>query len=145
MARQIVDSYPNLVIDPEKELISVGLPDNLSGVEVFRNNLQQALELTYSDYNYQIKHLPIYTFVDLDNHNNSLLKWRQDQLGYFAESVNGSFVVTGQTSIRVEDVYFELWNYNYQNYTANIIRLIPQTDRKINWLTFDRGVLRIVE
>jgi len=49
-------------------------------------------------------------------------------------------------------MYYELWNYNYQNYKANTIRLIPrdglvdklsQGEYKI--LIFDRGVLKILE
>lgn len=143
LAQQIVNSWSQLEVN-NKELVSVGLPDNLAGAQVFRNNLQQALELTYPDYNYQIKHLPIYTFVNLDNYNDKLLKWRQDEIGYFAESVDGSFVVTGQTSIVVEDIYFELWNYNYQNYTANIIRLLPAKDQDVTWLTFNQGRLELI-
>ena len=142
ISERIVSSFAELEIEDDAKLISVGLPDNLSGAEVFRNNLQQALELTYPDYNNQIIHLPVYTFLNSQNKNSHLLKWRQDEMGWFAESVDGSFVVTGQTSIIVNDIYFELWNYNYQNYTANIIRLMPD-DRDLHWLTYDQGKLQI--
>lgn len=148
VSRQIIDSYQDLNLTDDVKLISVGLPDNLSGAEVFRNNLQQALELSYPNYKGEIKTLPVYVFLDTKNKNNHLLEWRQDDLGWFAESVDGKFVVTGQTSITKDDVYFELWNYNYQNYTANLMRLMPARELKqqllngdVKWLTFDRGRL----
>lgn len=148
LSRQIISSYQDLKLADDAKLISVGLPDNLSGAEVFRNNLQQALELSYPSYKGEIKTLPAYVFLNTKNQNSHLLKWRQDDLGWFAESVDGKFVVTGQTSITKDDVYFELWNYNYQNYTANLMRLMPTEELKqallkgdVKWLTFDRGKL----
>jgi len=92
-----------------------------------------------------------YLEVNRDNKNNQLLKWRQDTLGWFGESVDGSFVVTGITSIASGGLYWELWNYNYQNYQANLIRLMPESDLKVELesgqtkiLIFDRGVLKIL-
>ncbi len=150
LAKQIILSYQNLNLADDVQMISVGLPDNLNGAEVFRNNLQQALELSYPNYRGSIKPLPVYVFVSPVNKDQQLLKWRSDTLGWFAESVNGQFVLTGKTSIVVEEVYFELWNYNYQNYTANLVRLMPEAALKeqllnndIKWLTFDRGRLRV--
>lgn len=152
ISRQIIASYQELDLQPNQKLISVGLPDNLSGAELFRNNLQQALELVYPFDYPEIMHLPIYTQLNIENKNNNLLKWRADRIGWFAESVDGGFVITGQTSITVDNIYFELWNYNYQNYTANIIRLIPQDsvleqikNNSIRILTFDEGKLKIVQ
>lgn len=148
LSRQIIASYSELNLADDVKLISVGLPDNLSGAEIFRNNLQQALELSYSNYQGEIKTLPAYVFLNTKNKNDHLLKWRQDDLGWFAESVDGKFVVTGQTSITKDGVYFELWNYNYQNYTANLMRLMPARELKqqllkgdVKWLTFDSGKL----
>ncbi len=150
LAKQIISSYKDLHLADDVRLISFGLPDNLRGAEVFRNNLQQALELSYDNYHGSITPLPVYVFVNPENKNQHLLKWRADDLGWFAESVNGQFVVTGKTSIVVEDVYFELWNYNYQNYTANLVRLMPENSIKeallkheFYWLTFDQGNLRV--
>ncbi len=144
ISRETIASFAELTIDENKPLVSVGLPDNLSGAQVWRNNLQQALALTYSDYDLEIIPLPIYTMIDKDNYQQSLLKWRTDSLGWFAESVNGSFVVTGQTSLTRNNIYWELWNYNYQNFTANIIRLMPQDNSGRQWLTFDRGKLKLI-
>lgn len=150
LSRQIIASYAELNLADDVKLISVGLPDNLSGAEVFRNNLQQALELSYPNYHGEMKTLPAYVFLNTKNKNDHLLKWRQDNLGWFVESVDGKFVVTGQTSITKDDVYFELWHYNYQNYTANLMRLMPTEDLKrqllkgdVKWLTFDQGKLRV--
>lgn len=150
LSRQIITSYSELNLADDVKLISVGLPDNLSGAEVFRNNLQQALELSYPNYRGEISTLPVYVFLNQANQNDHLLKWRQDHLGWFAESVDGKFVVTGQTSIIKDGVYFELWNYNYQNYTANLMRLMPTEDLKqrllkgeVKWLTFDQGRLLV--
>lgn len=143
LSRQIVESYQDLNLAPGVKLVSVGLPDNLSGAEVFRNNLQQALEIVYPKNHPDILPLPIYVFLNPENKNEHLLKWRQDSRGWFAESVDGGQIVTGKTSITIDGIYFELWNYNYQNFTANLIRLIP--DRDIRILTFDQGVLKIIE
>lgn len=150
LAKQIILSYKDLNLADDVQMISFGLPDNLRGAEVFRNNLQQALELSYDNYRGSIKPLPVYVFVNLENKNKHLLKWREDDLGWFAESLDGTFVLTGQTSIVVEEVYFELWHYNYQNYTANLVRLMPSATLKtallqheIFWLTFDQGRLRV--
>lgn len=152
ISRQIVDSYAKLGLSPKQKLYSVGLPDNLSGAEVYRNNLQQALELYYPQNYPEIT--PILAYVQLDeyNKNNHLLSWRSDDIGWFAESVTGGFVVTGITSIEIEKMYYELWHYNYQNYTANLIRLVPKGDlaeklknKEIKILTFDQGVLKIID
>ena len=143
VSRKIVASLPELKIDPSRPLVSVGLPDNLSGAQVFRNNLQQALELTYPEYQNKIIPLPIYSLINPKNYFKQLLKWRPDQLGWFAESIDGSFVITGQTSIVIDNIYWELWHYNYQNYTANIIRLMHRGNENPQWLTFYQGKLII--
>ncbi|OGY95611.1 MAG: hypothetical protein A2543_02825 [Candidatus Komeilibacteria bacterium RIFOXYD2_FULL_37_8] len=151
LSQQIVVSYSDLEIKSRQSLISIALPDNLSGAEVFRNNLQQALEIYYPNNYPMISSTQAYLEVNRDNKNNQLLKWRQDTLGWFGESVDGSFVVTGITSIASGGLYWELWNYNYQNYQANLIRLMPESDLKVELesgqtkiLIFDRGVLKIL-
>ena len=152
LSRQIVDSYTSLDLKPGQKLYSVALPDNLSGAEVFRNNLQQALELYYPHNYPEITPILAYVQVDPYTKNHHLLSWRSDDIGWFAESVTGGFVVTGITSIEIEKMYYELWNYNYQNYTANLIRLIPKGElanqiknKQIKILTFDQGVLKIID
>lgn len=152
MSKQIVDSYKYIKTDQKQSFVTVGLPDNMSGAEVFRNNLSQALTFSYPDNPPEIIALPVYVRLNPANKNNQLLKWRKDDLGFFAESIDGSFVVTGITSIELEGFYFELWNYNYQNFTANTIRLIPREEKKgdlvsgkLKILSFDRGKLIVIE
>ncbi|MCD4761085.1 hypothetical protein K8R42_04265 [bacterium] len=145
LSRQIVASYGDLGLEKDQLLISVALPDNLAGAELFRNNLQQALEFYYPDSSPQILPLPVYTQLNLANKNSRLLNWREYEPGWLAESADGSYVVTGQTSITYNNFYFELWNYNYQNYTSNIIRLIPRGDLgNFKILIFDQGILKIL-
>ncbi len=143
LSNDIVNSYPLLELENNQDLISVALPDNLDGAEVFRNNLQQALELYYPDNHPSIYPLPVYTQLSLDNYNNSLIKWNEKEKGYLGESKDGGYIITGKTSITVNNVYFELWGYNYQNFTSNIIRLIPED--KFIFLTFDKGKLKLLE
>lgn len=148
VSRQILSSYAELDLAPGQKLATVALPDNLSGAQLFRNNLQQALELYYPDNSPEIVNLPIYVRLNTDNANYHLLTWTKDGKGWLAQSTDGGYVVTGQTSIMVDDFYFELWNYNYQNYTANTIRLIPiegiyKDKKKI--LIFDQGKLKILD
>ncbi len=153
VSEKIVQSAADLPIDSSQEVVTVGLPDNLAGAQVFRNNLQQALDLYYPPKNINILALPIYTRLSKDNQDRSLLKWRQDDKGWFAESADGGPVVTGITSVEKYGFYWELWHYNYQNYTANTIRLMPQTEAlksklksgELKILTFDRGSLKLLE
>ena len=152
LSRQIVNSYQDLETTNNQKFLSVALPDNLSGAEVFRNNLQQALEIYYPDNHPQILPTLAYQEVNKQNKNTQLLKWRQDERGWLAESIDGAFVVTGITSITMNNVYWELWNYNYQNYKANTIRLIPDSDSlekikkdELGILIFDQGVLKILD
>jgi protein O-mannosyl-transferase len=152
LSHQIVDSYQNLGIKNNQKLLSVALPDNLEGAEVFRNNLEQALEIYYPDNHPDIITTFAYTEVSKENKNKQLLKWREDERGWFAESIDGSFVVTGITSINKDNVYWELWNYNYQNYKANVIRLLPEAKileqikkDELEILIFDKGVLKILD
>ena len=152
LSQQIVTSYKDLNTTNGQNFLTVALPDNLMGAEVFRNNLNQALEIYYPDNHPNILPTLAYLEVNKENKNNQLLKWRQDDDGWFGESVDGSFVVTGITSITMNNIYWELWNYNYQNYKANIIRLIPEPETRdkikqgeLGILTFDRGVLKILE
>lgn len=152
IAQNIVESFADLPLENSQTLVSVALPDNYQGAQVFRNNLAQALAFYYPEKNIQIISLPVYLRLDETNYQNQLLKWQRDELGWFAESTDGGHVVTGITSIEKEDFYWELWNYNYQNYTANIIRLMPQTeelknklDREaIKILIFDEGGLKLL-
>lgn len=148
LSRQIVSSYADLHLEVGTKLVSVALPDNMRGAEVFRNNLQQALELYYPESYPQIVTLPIYVQLREYDTNSHLLWWRADEKGWFLESVDRSFVATGLTSITINQVYFELRNYNYQNFTSNLIRLIPESSLlselkqgTVQWLTFDQGRL----
>ncbi|MBT6691608.1 hypothetical protein HOB10_04725 [Candidatus Parcubacteria bacterium] len=150
LSNQIVSSFDRLDSPAGQKLMTVALPDNLSGAQVFRNNLQQALEFTYPDKAPRILSLPVYQRFTMFNINDRLLNWQSKDVGWLAESQSGDFVVTGITSIEVENMYFELWNYNYQNYTSNIIRLIPNeilaeqlNSQDINLLIFDRGLLKL--
>jgi hypothetical protein len=150
LSQKIVASYADLHLEAGTKLISVALPDNVRGAEVFRNNLQQALELYYPKAYPQIVTLPIYVQLREYDANSHLLWWRSDEKGWFLESVDRSHVATGLTSITVNRVYFELRNYNYQNFTSNLIRLIPEPSLlselkqgTVQWLTFDQGRLVI--
>ena len=150
LSRQVVASFDRLDLSAGQQLMTVALPDNLAGAQVFRNNLQQALEFTYPDRAPQILPLPVYQRFEGGDVNERLLSWQDKDEGWLAQSVEGNFVVTGITSIEVSNMYFELWNYNYQNYTSNIIRLIPNeilleqlNSENIKLLIFDKGSLKL--
>jgi len=151
LSRQLISSFEKFDFSDGQKLMTVSLPDNLSGAQVFRNNLQQAIEFIYPNKSVDILPLPVYQSFDINNTNDRLLDWQTRDIGWLAQSTDGSFVVTGITSIEVEGMYFELWNYNYQNYTSNIIRLIPTHDlsvqlssKDIQLLIFDRGQLKLL-
>ncbi|RJQ34151.1 hypothetical protein C4566_02385 [Candidatus Parcubacteria bacterium] len=153
LSRQIITSYQDLNLAPGQKLATVALPDNISGAEVYRNNLNQGLYFMYPETHPEIvAHLPVYVFVNPENKNDKLLNWRRHNIGWLAESVDGGQIVTGFTSIEYQGFYFELWNYNYQNYKANVIRLIPTAETletldtgELKLMYFDQGKLNILE
>jgi len=154
LSRQVIASYKDLDLEPGQKIATVSLPDNLSGAEVWRNNLGLALYFMYPDTHPEvISPLPVYVFINSDNKGDHLLDWRHyKNKGWLAESVDGGDIVTGFTSIEYQGFYFELWNYNYQNYQSNIIRLIPNDDMQkmldsgeVKVMYFDEGRLKILD
>lgn len=153
LSRQIISSYGKLDLPPGQKLATIALPDNLSGAEVYRNNLNQALYFMYPDTHPDIvSFLPVYVVVNSENKNDQLLKWQPYRVGWLAESTDGGHIVTGFTSVEYLGFYFELWNYNYQNYKSNTIRLIPNDEMlerlesgEVKIMIFDGGILKILE
>jgi len=110
---------------PNQNLVFVSLPDNLSGAELMRNGIQLAIKLYYPDFKFTSQTLGAYVRLDNKNYQSKILNWAPYPTGGFiAKTVDGKNWVTGFDRQETNDYIFELWSYNYKNYTSDMIRLI---------------------
>ncbi|OGY42069.1 MAG: hypothetical protein A2Y82_02270 [Candidatus Buchananbacteria bacterium RBG_13_36_9] len=110
---------------PDQDLLFVSLPDNLEGAELMRNGIQLAIKLYYPNFEFDSKILGAYIRLDNKNYQAKVLNWAPYPTGgYIAKTADGKNWVTGFDRQETSDYIFELWNYNYKNYTSDTIRLI---------------------
>lgn len=137
---------------PADNLIFAALPDNLSGAELMRNAISLAIKLYYPDFQFKSQTLGAYVRLTPQNYQSKILNWGSYPTGgYLARTVDGKNWVTGFDRQETKDYIFELWNYNYKNYTSPNLRLIfKDTEGKFiktgeePWtvLIFDEGRLQ---
>jgi hypothetical protein len=109
----------------DQRLIFVALPDNLAGAELMRNGIQLAIKLYYPNFNFDSRILGAYVWLTPDNFQSKILNWASYPTGgYLAHTVDNKNWVTGFDRKETEDYIFELWGYNYKNYTSSNLRLI---------------------
>jgi hypothetical protein len=135
-----------------QDLLFVGLPDNFEGIPIFRNGIMLAINLYYPDFTFTGEVLNAYLRLGRLNWDQQILKWADySSGGYLAKTIDGRYWVTGFDRRETEEYIFELWNYNYANYTSDTIRLILKNDQgefikareeKENILIFDQGQLK---
>lgn len=154
VSRQITDSFPEAVKQnpADTQYVAVGLPDNISGAQVFRNNLQQALDMRYGQGRYDTIQLPVYLQLTSDNYRRQVVRWRSDERGFFADSVDREPVVTGIDRVDSDRLIFELWHYDYDRFSSDTIRLILKPDFMSDMqlgrqaiITWDQGRLRLLK
>lgn len=113
------------LVKPNQDLIFVSLPDNLEGAELMRNGIQLAIKLYYPDFAFNSQTLGAYVRLNSQNYQSKILNWALYPTGgYLAKTVNGKNWVTGFDRQETSDYIFELWGYNYKNYTSANLRLI---------------------
>lgn len=141
----VKNDLPKLIqLNNHEKVIFVSLPDNLDGAQVLRNGILQAINLFYPDNNVEAKLLNAYVRLTKQNYNIKILSWTTYPAGGFiAKTTNGKFWVTGYDRRETDDYTFELWNYNYNNYTSDTIRLILKKDI-FKILIFNKGQLEIL-
>jgi hypothetical protein len=141
----IRNDLPKLVdINKSEKIIFVSLPDNMDGAQVLRNGISQGINLYYPNNKWQVNLLNAYVRLNRQNYNKQILAWATYPTGgYIAKTIDGKFWVTGFDRRETADYTFELWNYNYQNYTSDTIRLILK-DKNFKVLIFDQGQLEIL-
>lgn len=122
LSKKILDEVVQVVSLNDTNYI-IALPDTIDGAQVFRNNIREALSLT-SDMNSLIVHIPVYQILAKRNYQNSQLSWTTDKRGFFGISRDKNFIVTGFDRRETDDYIYELWNYDYSNFTSDTIRLI---------------------
>jgi hypothetical protein len=155
MAEKIIFTDFPRAVDLNKnndKLLFVGLPDNFVGVPVFRNGIKLAINLYYPNYKLNGDLLNVYLRLTRQNWNQQILKWADyPSGGYLAKTIDGRYWVTGFDRRETADYIFELWNYDYSNFTADTIRLILKNEKgnflkagaeKENILIFDQGKLK---
>ncbi|MDD5341238.1 MAG: hypothetical protein PHC97_02240 [Patescibacteria group bacterium] len=142
----IIKDIPRVAeVDKAEKLLFVSLPDNLAGAQVLRNGILQAINLFYPQNNWQVELLNAYVRTSWQNYNKQILAWSAYPTGgYIAKTIDGKSWTTGFDRRETADYVFELWNYNYDDYTSDTIRLILK-DEKIKILIFDQGELRILK
>lgn len=110
---------------PADNLIFVSLPDNLNGAELMRNGITLAMKLYYPDFQFKAQILGAYIRLNNENYQSKVLNWGPWETGgYMAKTTDGKPWVTGFDRRETSDYIFELWYYNYKNYTSARLRLI---------------------
>ena len=127
-----------------KKLMFVSLPDNLAGAQVLRNGLDLAVKLYYTDSEIEIENLSAYVNLSPKNYDQKILYWGPYVTGgYLAETYDLKNWVTGFDRQETDDYIFELWNYVYQSYSSNSLRLIFK-DKDGNFLKAGDEYNRVV-
>lgn len=155
ISNQIIDQiadYRLLITDDMEKVLFVGIPDNYEGAQVMRNGLKQAVSLFYPDYQGKITVLNAYLRLTKENKDQQILNWQAHEVGgYLAQTTDKDNWVTGFDRKEIDNYIFELWDYNYENYTTDKIRLIIKDeqdnkvkagDEDVNIIIFNKGNLQ---
>jgi hypothetical protein len=153
ISKKIVNDFGR-VVDLKTQnagIVFFSLPDTYRGAHVFRNGIKLAIALYYPDYQMDAIFLPIYLRLDKFNKNDKIINWVMGKnCDYiFGVSVKGKSEFTSFAREESEDFIFELWGYNYKNYTSNAVKLKIQEgmkeqtkNKKIYFLIYDEGELK---
>lgn len=123
-----------------KKSYIVGLPDNYYGAQVLRNGVSQLIALQGVDAN--VERVPVYT--QLNNSNVSSILFNSIEKltdGIHMTTANDEFIITGKATETVPEYKYELWNYNYDTFLSNTIRIQLRGGREFD---FARNELQIV-
>jgi hypothetical protein len=157
ISKKIIDDFGRVVdiSNQNAGLVFFLLPDNYEGAHVFRNGLTLALSFYYPTYHpVPVIFIPAYLNLDKTNKNDKIINWEmgKDRSYVFGLSKNGKWEITGVDRKETEDYFFELWGYNYENFTSNVIKLKIKKSlqdlmekRKIYFLTYNEGGLQEFE
>ncbi len=130
VSSEIIQSLP-LIAEKYPEntsFVFVGLPDTLGGAHVFRNNVREAVRLTYPHASASLVQIPVYLVLTRADGKDELMSWTSDDRGFLAKTKNGRFIVTGRDRAETDTLIYELWNYDYSNFTSDTMRLIFKPD-----------------
>jgi 4-amino-4-deoxy-L-arabinose transferase-like glycosyltransferase len=136
--------------EQDKTLLFISLPDNLEGAQVFRNAIDLAIRLYYPEYKFEGKTLQAYLRLTRQNMGQKILYWRPYPTGgWLAQTFDQGNWVTGLPTKYEDNYVFELWGYNYDNYTSSQIRFYLQNkylqlfeQDKLDILIFNNGQLK---
>jgi len=121
--------------------VFVALPDNYQGTQVLRNGIKQAISLFYHQ---EIKSelLNVYLRLNQDNWDQNILQWETYPTGgYLAKTLSAEKWVTGIVNNYTDNYVYELWDYDYDLYITDKIRLYFQ---KQFLEKFEQGNLQII-
>jgi hypothetical protein len=149
ISKKIISDLKNQIDGSPKKIIFLSLPDNLSGTQIFRNAIKEAVDLFYPNNNLDIKTKQVYTVLNEKNWNAKNLNWGERSDGIIAKTTDSKNIITGLDRQEDDEIIFELWGYDYQYFTTNTIsvqfkdRLKKElVDKKAILLYFDDGGLQ---
>jgi hypothetical protein len=156
ISKKIVNDFGRVVDVKAQDtgIVFFSLPDTYEGAHVFRNGIKLAVALYYPNYEMDAIFLPIYLRLDKSNKDDKIINWEMGKnCDYiFGVSVKGKSEFTSFARKESEDFIFELWGYNYSNYTSNAVKLMMQKgmkeqteNKKIYFLIYDEGGLKEFE
>ncbi|MBD3359680.1 MAG: hypothetical protein GF365_03165 [Candidatus Buchananbacteria bacterium] len=136
--------------EQNKTLLFISLPDNLEGAQVFRNAVDLAIRLYYPNYQFEGKTLQVYLYLTRQNMHQKILYWGSYPTGgWLAETFDQGNWVTGLPTKYKDNYVFELWGYDYDNYTSSQIRFYLQNEYlqlleqdRLDILIFNKGQLK---
>jgi len=131
---------------PESEFVFILAPDTVNGAHVLRNGLAQALSFRSPEIEHSVHVVPVYISAPSDRADKDTISWQSDERGFFAESADPAVRIVGRDREVTERFTYELWGYDYSNFTSGTLRLIF-TDvfrqqllaRETTLLTWDAG------
>ncbi len=96
VARRIVTSYSTLEIPADDYVFFIGLPDNLSGAELFRNAIKEGLMLEGVAANVTGERVPMYTVLSQQNAFEQLFAVQKENSLHFSfEPIDRQRLFTG--------------------------------------------------
>lgn len=157
ISKKIVSDFGKVVNNKSMSdgFVFFSLPDTYEGAQVFRNGIKLAINLYYPEYHPEpVIFLPVYLRLDKSNKGDKIINWEMGKnCDYiFGVSRLGNQELTGFDRKETENYIFELWGYNYLNFTSNVVKLKLKEpikelirSKKVYFLMYSEGRLKEFE
>lgn len=155
ISEKIITDF-SLQVDLTKKnegVVFLYLPDNLSGAQIFRNAIREAIKFNYPNYQLDAIVLPVSIILSPANWQNHLLTW--ENLGsnkFSGKTDKGQKLITGMGQGESDDLIFRLEGYDDDYFISNTIYFEikdslakSMKEKKIYFLYFNEGGLKNLE